>query len=225
MFDALLDFIFPPHCPACDAYVERSGEWCDDCLAAATRPHRIALDEGARQYIDAAYALGLYRESPLRSLIIELKYNGRRDRLAYIKTFIYDALKKSLADGTLISDIIAKCDVAVPVPLHRSKEKKRGFNQTELIFKGALIGMGLSWSRAIERVRETVPQHGLDVEARRRNLDGAFSAADTSSIVDARVLLVDDIFTTGTTATSCAHVLMKAGAQSVTVMTLASDHG
>ena len=116
--------------------------------------------------------------------------------------------------------------IAVPVPLHAAKEKERGGNQTEMIFRGWLEAQGWTWRRALVRTRATVPQFGLDRAGRIENIRGAFAIADDSGadgLNGKNILLVDDIFTTGATLAECARVLREAGAANIAVWTLASD--
>ena len=224
LFNDILDFIFPPHCPACDAYVEKSGEWCEECLSKTLRPHRLSLDDEARRVIDRAFALGYYHGTALRALIIDLKYRGRLDRMRYIENFLSSS-KEMLLDERSQINALVKMEAAVPVPLHEEKEKARGFNQAELIFKNWFIALGMEWERALVRRQATVPQHGLTAKERRDNMAGAFEAAAGNTVNGKNIILVDDIFTTGATCTACAKELRKMGAKSVSVLVLASDHG
>lgn len=116
--------------------------------------------------------------------------------------------------------------LAVPVPLHPAKERQRGFNQTELIFRDWLALRDIPMRRLLVRTRPTPPQYGLTRQARQENLRGAFAlAAGAAAELHGRdVLLLDDIFTTGTTAAACARVLLRGGVRSVSALVLASDH-
>jgi ComF family protein len=115
--------------------------------------------------------------------------------------------------------------IVVPVPLHSSKLRQRGFNQAELIVNHALKGMRTGRmrlnSKLLERVRITQSQIGLSRHQRRENLRGAFSIANAQGLTGREVLLVDDVFTTGTTVSECARVLRRAGASNVYVATVA----
>jgi len=116
--------------------------------------------------------------------------------------------------------------VVIPVPLHASKLRQRGFNQSELIARAALkrgIGAGtlpLTVS-VLERSRPTESQTGLTRHQRRENVRGAFRVVRPDEIAGRDILLVDDVFTTGTTVSECARVLRRAGANSVWVATVA----
>ena len=113
----------------------------------------------------------------------------------------------------------------VPVPLHSSKLRQRGFNQAELIARAAL--RSADWrnlrleTKALVRSRETVSQAGLTRHQRRQNIRGAFRVRKPDLVRGRNILLVDDVFTTGATVSECARVLLRAGAQSVQVATVA----
>jgi len=115
--------------------------------------------------------------------------------------------------------------LVVPVPLHSSKLRQRGFNQAELIARAALLND--EWrhlqleTKALVRYRETVSQAGLTRHQRRQNIRGAFRVRKPALVKDRNILLVDDVFTTGATVSECARVLLRAGAHSVQVATVA----
>lgn len=217
--EALLSLLFPPRCPACGRYVETRGGWCDPCLHAAIRVRRLALTPMQRSVLAAAWTLGSY-EGVLRDLVRALKYQRRTEHLRAIAVFLRaasPALRRLLQE-----DGGARFDAAVAVPLHAARERQRGFNQTERIFASWLADEGLAMEHLLVRVKETRPQYGLSREERARNLMNAFAPAAGAAIRGRRILLLDDIFTTGTTALYCAGVLRRAGAVQVAVLTLAS---
>lgn len=216
--DSLFDFLFPPRCPACGAYVEKRGGWCPVCLAAALRVRRLPLSIEHTGVLAEAWAFGLYHGA-LRELLLPLKFRQRRDGLAFIHSFLSAAEEVLPCAGWMPG-------VVVPVPLFAEKEKERGGNQTEWIFRAWLTAQGWKWRNALVRTRPTVPQYGLSAAQRVENIKGAFSLADNSykeEIAGKPVLLVDDIFTTGATIAECARALRKAGAAEVVAWTLASD--
>jgi len=168
-----------------------------------------------------AVAHGVY-EGTLRSLIHALKYERT--------TAVADALGMQLADAiSLLAPEAPLRMLVVPVPLYIAKRHSRGFNQSELLAKAALRSLRRThpdWKLklgrgTLMRSRATESQSGLSTRQRRLNLRGVFSVPKPDRIAGRDVLLVDDIYTTGATARACSKALLKAGAKSVWVATLA----
>ncbi len=128
--------------------------------------------------------------------------------------------------ATLLQAMPAGTIAVIPVPLYKRKQAERGFNQAELVARAAL--KQLSQPQRLElcrgvllRRRDTGSQIGLTRHQRRENLRGAFAVSDPTRILNRDILLIDDVFTTGTTASECARVLLRAGAARVWVVTVA----
>lgn len=158
---------------------------------------------------DRAASFGFY-EGPLRTLVHLFKYGGMKP------------LAKHL--GGLLNRAIAiddQFDAVVPVPLHWRKRWQRGFNQAELLARQVSKRRQVPLVNALRRKRATVTQAGLASAGRKRNVTGAFIANARTDIRNKRILLVDDVMTTGATASACAAALKRAGAKSVSLVTLA----
>jgi ComF family protein len=132
--------------------------------------------------------------------------------------------------GKILAAAIAKLEIArplliIPVPLHSSKRRQRRFNQAELIARAAVKRMATPGAElathVLVRQRPTVSQIGLTRPQRAENIRGAFRVEHREKIAGRSILLVDDVLTTGTTASECARVLRKAGAEKVWVATVA----
>ena len=218
MWETLLNFIFPPHCPLCHAYVEERGLWCPHCLQETLKLQRLPLKMPMQKAIAEAWAFGVYRGG-LQSIIKALKYRGRRSTLPYIDTL----LRTGLADKQLLH-ILSGVDMAVAVPLYPAKEKQRGFNQAELIFKNFLQAADIPLTHQLVRLRATVSMYQLSEQERRQNLQNAFAVTAAKAVTGKNILLVDDILTTGATLHECAKVLKAAGAGTIYALVLASDH-
>ena len=218
MFDILLNFLFPPRCPACERYVEVRGGWCAACLAKAAAVRRLRITFEERDTIAEAWALGIY-EGALRDLVRHLKYQKKMDALPYLQTFLH-----AVEEDFFRAADVPPHPVAIPVPLFAAKEKKRGFNQTELIFKAWLKEHAIPMERLLFRTRATKPQYGLSKEERFENMRGAFAvdAKKQPNVRGRNVLLLDDIYTTGVTCAECARALKKAGARNIIVLALTS---
>jgi ComF family protein len=173
-----------------------------------------------------ATAYGSY-DGGLRELIHLLKYDQVRPAARVLGRMLADAIT-DLEDSFPANDSLFPKQpiLLVPVPLHARKLRQRGFNQTEMIARVALKlrrsghEMILA-SDMLIRQRETQSQIGLTRHQRRENMRGAFAATKPEALQDREVLLVDDVFTTGTTASECARVLRRAGAKRVWVATVA----
>jgi ComF family protein len=158
---------------------------------------------------DAAYCYAAY-EGPLRQLIHLFKYG----RIATLSS----PLGQRLA-GALPRD--QRFDAIVPMPMHWRRRWQRGFNQADLLAREIGWRSCVPVVNAVRRVRATAPQAGLSNAKRRKNVAAAFAPVKPGSLSGKRVLLVDDVMTTGSTASACATVLKKAGASHVAVLTLA----
>jgi ComF family protein len=172
-------------------------------------------------HFQSARAAGLY-EGSLRAAIQELKYQGRDALAEPLGQLMWQTLVKTWNPRNL--------DRIVPVPLHPRRKRERGFNQAALLVRrwpGYAAREGFEKSpgwidiRLLKRHRATLPQTGLKKEQRATNLRNAFSVSKSRSIHGERILLVDDVMTTGTTVDSCARSLLAAGASEVRVLTLA----
>jgi len=155
------------------------------------------------------YSYGSY-EGSLRKLIHLFKYDK-----------IY-SLARPLAD--FLARVIPReerFDVIVPMPLHWRRQWERGFNQSEHLAGVIAKKWGVPMQGAVRRVKSTSPQAGLTNAKRRANVGGAFAIKRNVRLDRARVLLVDDVLTTGATAAACARVLKRAGAAHVALLALA----
>ena len=113
-------------------------------------------------------------------------------------------------------------DLIIPVPLHWIKEYSRGFNQAELIGRKISDKFNIPLSKtSLKRIRATPSQIGLSLKERTNNVKGAFSARSSQELSGKRILLVDDVMTTGATVNECSRILLQAGAREVFVYTLA----
>ncbi len=179
--------------------------------------NRSPLDENGRCAVcrlglagyDAVYTYGSY-EGTLRKLVHLLKYDGVQPLARPLGEYLAMALPRERA-----------FDLVTPMPLHWRRRWRRGFNQAELLAREIARRWNAPVKMAAQRIRATTPQAGLTPAQRRLNVRGAFSAKRGVRLDGMRVLLVDDVLTTGASASACARVLKHAGAAHVTLLTLA----
>jgi ComF family protein len=173
-----------------------------------------ACAHGGARHFAWARAAGAF-EGALREAIHRLKYDGRR-RVGRVLGLWARETAGGVARPPRTPDIVA------PVPLHWTRARQRGFNQSLLIAQGFVGGSG--WRiepHALRRVRRTRPQVDLDAEERATNVAGAFAVSDPDMVRGKRVLVVDDVLTTMHTVDECARVLVEAGAAAVHVVAVA----
>jgi ComF family protein len=183
------------------------------------RETRCLLCQRTDPPFERAVAYGSY-EGELRDLIHLLKFDQVRPAAAVLGRMLAEAM------ANLESKMPVGRIAVIPVPLHKRKQTQRGFNQAEMTVRSALKHLARPkrfelCSQILVRRRETVSQIGLTRHQRRENLRGAFAVTDPTRILKRDILLVDDVFTTGTTASECARVLLRAGAARVWVATVA----
>ncbi|MDP3736708.1 MAG: ComF family protein [Hyphomonadaceae bacterium] len=200
---AKLQFLSDPLCQRCgtpfDIAVD-DAQVCGACLANSP-------------VYDRARAALVYGDVS-RDLVLGLKYQGRRDSLALLGGWMTNAGAGLLADADLI----------VPVPLHYLRLVRRGFNQSVWLAAAISRSSGVDLSvDALKRIKSTPIQGGLSADGRRRNVQGAFRVRKgrEARIRDKKILLIDDVLTTGATAEACSRALKRAGASCVDVLTLA----
>ena len=230
ILDPVLAVVFPSRCPACARTLDspRRGPLCEPCWSALPRHHGAACGCGAplapglpacgrcRRGLSpfaAGASLGPY-EGALRVAVHELKYRSRR-RVA-------GRIAEAMLDDARVRVVLDGAQALVPVPLHPRRQRTRGFNQSELLADALGRGAGIVVAAsALVRREDTRSQTGLTAAARRANVKGAFAVRRRAQIAGRTVVLVDDVLTTGATASACAQALRAAGAREVRLLTAA----
>jgi ComF family protein len=226
------DVLFPPVCPGCRRQVAQPGTLCGKCwprLRLLERPwcevtgltFSCDMGEGlvSAEAIanppayDRARAAVAYTDIA-RRMVQGLKFRDRTELAPWMARWMARAGK----------ELIDECAVVVPVPLHRARFLFRGFNQAAELARALAARSGLEYApQALTRVRSTRQQIGLGQAQRERNVRGAFRVPDGARIhiQGRRVLLVDDVLTTGATVSACARALKRSGARAVDVLAFA----
>ena len=189
-----LSFVKSPTCKKCGKEIEdETMEFCEDCMN-----HRHVYEYGAAllNYNDAA-----------KNSMVQIKYHNKREYLDF-----YGAVLAVRHERTIRK---MNVDVIIPVPIHPSRRRKRGFNQAEVLAKimGERLGIPVR-TDLLKRTKKTLPQKELSAGERLKNLSGAFQAEEVPKEIR-RVLLVDDIYTTGSTIEACTRALKASGVQTI----------
>ncbi len=220
LLNPLLNLLFPPRCVTC----HREGEWfcpacrshvefidpplCERCGRPLSNTEcRFCLEFPLQ--IDGLRAVAFF-DGVTREAIHSFKYQHRPELASSFGVMLIDYLRAHPLDF----------DLLIPIPLHHERERWRGYNQALLLAREIALHQNIAlWYNGVERTRATLAQVGLDTRARRENVRDAFAANE--GVAGARVLLIDDVCTTGATMNACAVALKHCGARSVWGLALA----
>lgn len=191
-------------CLKCGKFLEdEEKEFCEDCQE---KEHMFVQNRGVYRY-----------EKQMKGMIYRFKYQNQRYYAGFFGKEIAGRLGRQIRYWQV--------DGVIPVPLHKSRKRVRGFNQAEEISKGICERLELPlYSGVVKRDKKTLPQKFLNEKAREKNLKNAFKIAD-NSVKLKRVLLVDDIYTTGSTLDALAETLLENGVERVYAVCLCIGEG
>lgn len=215
--EAFWRLIFPATCGLCPRILELSEtSVCTDChlqLENLRHSYIESLSEEKIPFIHQSWSLYRY-ESPLRELFAAIKFSSKR--------WLLEWFRADLAKWSEILDSLGKTyDGIIPIPMDRWRLANRHFNQSEILARVFAEFLQVPFCPLLSKSRSTLPQHLLDRNQRQWNLKGIFKVNSRSSLRRKRFLLVDDIQTTGATASEAARVLKEHGAAEVALITLA----
>lgn len=203
----ILDLLAPPACAACDARLGKRAVFCAACNATILRVSPLPA-AGSAPAVLAFAAFGGAVAEGLR----HLKYSGRPD----LAIPLGHLARRAARDAGPAADIV------IPVPLHPARLAERGYNQAALLGVEVAEELGVPLAaRALRRTRPTPQQARLDRAARLANVAGAFRVRAPAAVRGRRVLLIDDVCTTGATLAACAEALRASGAVEVTALVVA----
>jgi len=234
VLSGLCDLVYPPHCLICkkhlptlsstntlclhcqDSLVYNTPPFCPKCsrhLENIQLPRCRQCTKTSPQY-DFAWAACLYKD-PLKHLIYQFKYNQ--------KAYLSKSFAQYIANFVEIYHLdIKQFDIIVSVPLFPSRLRERGYNQSQLLAERIALKYHISHSsKNLVRTRNTKHQTFLTEKERWTNIGGAFRIINSADISGKNILIIDDLLTTGATASEAAGILKNAGAQTVGILTLA----
>ena len=216
LWEAVIYFLFPPRCPVCKEIVDKRYQLCEKC---AEKILRSDYSKDAPAQIEKVLRVTKYRDG-LQPLLHKLKFDNNLDVLPALKKILDD-----VAENKEVLKLLSGINFAVPVPLHEERFKERGFNQTEKIFEDFLSKKNIPLRKILIRRVATPKLYKFGKAERQEILKGVFAAVEPVDLRGQKILIVDDIFTTGTTVNECAKVLKSLGAENISVLALASDFG
>ncbi len=224
IWNALLDVVFPANCLACETPLkEGERSVCPACWDSVPRvvEGEATINVLRRRLEERKISAEIYspyyfeEEGTIQKIVHALKYDG----------FTQPGIDAGKRIGELM---LRRCstpafDCIIPVPLHRSKRRERGYNQSDYIARGIAdsLGIGDIETSILKRVHPTKTQTHLSVDERKKNVVGAFRVVRPSAVGGRHVLVVDDVITTGATVGECVAVLTKAGAKTVSIASMA----
>ena len=203
--NALLKLLFPPKCMLCGMPLREDEEICGQCR------QKVLLNTSTPRVEKGAFfhkaAAGLWYETNVREAIHGLKYREKQHYARPLARVMVYAYQHKIGE---------ECDLIAFVPTNPSTLRERGYDQAQLLAEALSEMLDLPWVSALEKTRETRPMHGLKPDERRANVLGAYRVCCEDGLLKGkRVLLVDDILTTGSTLSECARMLRTAGAERV----------
>lgn len=216
------DFFLPRFCPSCNKKLEPSEYFiCSTCIDKIKLAETEFLEnEYKRKFAEEkiiADFVCLYvfeKDKELQHIIHSIKYNGNFRLGTYLGKFIGSKLKEKISGWS--------ADFIIPIPLHHLKKAERGYNQSYYIAKGISSIYNIPiMARAIKRNRFTPSQTALNLDERKENIQDAFTFKMKKKLSGKKIILVDDVITTGSTITECGKVLKESGAEKVYALSTA----
>ncbi|MFQ6618686.1 MAG: ComF family protein [Fidelibacterota bacterium] len=209
----LLDFVYPPFCEVCNnCLLDNEKIVCNKCWNA------LEIIKSPPENLSS------FSNSCFSDIFILYKFDETLQKIVHIMKYRY---KKSIAvemgrrmgNSILSERNMDEWNYIVPVPLHRDRYRERGFNQSELISMGVSEVLGIPVLKdVLVRIRNTKSQTKLNVEERVSNVENAFKVVKRDKIVESNIILVDDIYTTGSTMNSCSKALRLSGVNKILVL-------
>ena len=214
MLKLVLDLLYPPVCGICGKIDQK--ELCPKCAIKLRNLEKARLYVYPHTHFEKHFYLFPY-EGIIREKLIQYKFQGK----SYLSTFF----AKILQNHEKMSRLLEKYDIIIPVPMYSKKEKLRGYNQTVLIAREiAKAYRNLIYDgKSLQKIKDTKMQSSLNKTERRKNIKNAYKVVNQQKIKDKKIVLLDDIYTTGATANECSKMLKQAGAKEILVVTIAKD--
>ena len=213
IIENILNLIYPPGCGFCNNICKEN--LCKKCEIKIREYEINSLKKVKDRYFDELICLFKY-EDIIRSTLIKYKFQN--------KAYLYKTFSKIILKNKKICGFLKNYDIMIPVPISKKRRSQRGYNQSYLIAKEIAKFTNLkSENRCLEKQKDTIEQSKLSKNERRTNIQEAYKIINKERLFNKKVLLLDDIYTTGSTVNECSKVLKQAGTKGIGVLTIAKD--
>ena len=214
-FVSFLNLIYPPICGICGKL--NSNFLCDKCqkLLESQLKFEIIENKDINYYFDEHIYFFEY-QGMIRKIIIDYKFND--------KAYLYKTIVNFLLKNEKIFKILKSYDTIIPVPISKQRKKERGYNQSELIAREIAKRSQIEFNnKCLFKIKNIIEQSKLNKEDRQKNIQGVYRLEKLEMLKNKKILLLDDIYTTGSTVNECSKILRQAQLEKIGVLTLAKD--
>lgn len=216
LYEKIENILFPTCCLICGKLTEEI--LCKKCEKEIHKELNIKMENKAKKdiYFEKHLYLFEYKDK-VRNLILDYKFND--------KSYLYKLFSKIIIKNEKICGILKKYDIIIPVPIHKKRKQKRGYNQSELITKeiSKKIPNLIHENKAIQKIKNNTEQSSLSKEQRKQNVKDVYKILNKEKMQNKNIVLLDDIYTTGNTVNEISKILKQNGANKILVLTIAKD--
>lgn len=209
------NLIYPPICGICGKI--NPNFLCNKCEIQLKEQAKFQIEEN--QNINYYFQEHLYifqYQGMIRKIMINYKFNDA--------SYLYQTIVNFLLKNRKFFQILKSYDTIIPVPISHKRKKERGYNQSGLIAREIAKRIGLDYqNQSLIKIKDIVEQSKLNKEERQKNIQGVYELKQLQKLQNKKILLIDDIYTTGSTVNECSKILMKANPKKVGVLTIAKD--
>ena len=215
IFNSILELIYPNVCGVCKKICKES--LCKKCEIKIKQYKINKVKEYKKNQFYFEESIHIFKyEDIIRKMLVEYKFQE--------KSYLYKTFAKIILKNEKICGKLKKYDIIIPVPIHKKRKLVRGYNQTELIAKEIAKNTNLRMeNKVLFKHKNIVSQSGLNKSERKKNVKDAFIVKNIEKVNGKNVLIIDDIYTTGSTLQECSRILKLNGANKIGVITIAKD--
>ena len=209
------NLIYPPVCGICGKI--NSNFLCNKCEIHLRKQAKFEIEKNQNtNYYFQEHLYIFEYQGMIRKIILNYKFND--------KSYLYQTIVNFLLKNKKFFQILKSYDTIIPVPISKKRRKERGYNQSELIAREIAKRIGVGYqNQCLIKVKNIVEQSKLNKEERQKNIQGVYELQQPHKLRDKKILLIDDIYTTGSTVNECSKVLREAKPKKIGVLTIAKD--